>query len=213
MTRRPHRTVVAAPQNGGKVRIIGGRWRGSRLDVPAIEGLRPSSDRVRETLFNWLQGRIAGARCLDLFAGSGALGFEAASRGAARVVLVERDPRVVQVLRDGAERLGAAQLSVQAADALSWLEQPPAMRFDLVFFDPPFAAGLLQPALDRLGPWLEPDAWVYIEHGMEATAPVLTGFEVWREGCTRDVRYCLLRHARGLSGSDAPVTLAPTPGA
>lgn len=144
----------------GRIRIIAGRWRGRRLDVPDLPGLRPTGDRVRETLFNWLHAQIHGARCLDLFAGTGALGLEAASRGAARVVLVERD-------RDLADRLetlaatwpGGEVIEVCRADALGWLEHCEET-FDLVFVDPPFADSLQETVLERLS------ARVLAEHGL-----------------------------------------------
>src|SRR5690606_15336453 len=126
----------AAP---GRIRIIGGTLRGSRLDVPDRPGLRPTADRVRETLFNWLQPVLPGARCLDAFAGTGALGLEAASRGAASVLALERDPALATALRAAVQRLGATTVEVHAADALAWLARPPDRRFDIVFLDPPFA--------------------------------------------------------------------------
>ena len=123
-----------------RVRIVGGIWRGRYLEVPAHRRVRPTPARVRETVFNWLAGHIDGARCLDLFAGSGALGFEAASRGAAQVTLVERERSVVQVLRRQAERLDAGQVEVVHARALAYLEYAPEPA-DLVFLDPPFTSG------------------------------------------------------------------------
>ena len=197
----------------GKVRIIGGRWRGTRLEVPWIDGLRPSSDRVRETLFNWLQGQIVGARCLDLFAGSGALGFEAASRGAREVVMIERDARAAAGLRDAAQRLQATQVEVVEGDAVAWLQRHPDREFDLVFVDPPFAASLHQTALDRLTPWLAPEAQVYLEYGPTLAAPVLSGFAPRRDGRTRDTCFSLLHRSKGLPVTGAPVTLGPTSGA
>ena len=195
-----------APKTAGKVRIIAGRWRGSKLDVPDVAGLRPSSDRVRETLFNWLQGHIAGARCLDLFAGSGALGFEAASRGALRVTMIERDAVALAALRASAARLGAGQVEILAADALAWLARTPDRAFDVVFVDPPFAAGLHRDALDALAPWLAADAQVYVETAGDAAPPALAGFVPRREGATREVRFALLHRC-------APVTLAHPLGA
>lgn len=126
----------------GSVRIIGGKWRGRRLPVPDRQGLRPSPARVRETLFNWLAIRVGGARCLDLFAGSGALGFEALSRGARAVVMVERDQQLVGLLEASRVRLGATQAEVARADAFKWLEQAHEP-FDIVFLDPPFRQGRL----------------------------------------------------------------------
>ena len=196
-------------KNAGRVRIIAGRWRGSRLDVPNVAGLRPSSDRVRETLFNWLQGDIAGACCLDLFAGSGALGLEAASRGAARVTMIERDPAALVALEASKARLRGEHVDVVAADALEWLARVPDRTFDVVFVDPPFAAGLHQKALDALGPWLAPGAQVYVETTRDAAMPILSGFAPHREGVTRDVRFALLRRC----GGDAPATLVLPPGA
>ncbi len=132
-----------------EVRIIGGQWKGRKLDFPARDGLRPTLGRVRETLFNWLVADIAGARCLDLFAGSGALGFEAASRGAAEVTFVERDRKVSAALASNAERLGlSAAIHTQPAER--YLKQADAMGFDLIFFDPPFADRRAQRLLPRL---------------------------------------------------------------
>lgn len=181
----------------GSVRIIGGRWRGSKLPVADAVGLRPTSDRVRETLFNWLQPMIHGARVLDLFAGSGALGLEAASRGASRVVLVEKDPALAAALQANADRLGKADatraVEVVCDDALRWLAHEPGERFDLVFLDPPFAAGLWQPALAALEPWLAPDAWLYLEAPREGAPVPGQGWLPHRSGETREVRYALCR--------------------
>ncbi|TPW17985.1 MAG: methyltransferase, partial [Halothiobacillaceae bacterium] len=118
------------------LRIIGGTWRSRRLEFPTVEQLRPTPDRVRETLFNWLQHRIGGARCLDLFAGSGALGFEALSRGANEVVFVEIDPAAVQALRANAQRLQADNAQIIHEEALRYLAKP-ADPFDIIFLDPP----------------------------------------------------------------------------
>lgn len=162
--RRPRPPGQSADAACGQVRIIGGRWRGSRLQLLQQPGLRPSADRGRETLFNWLQPMLPGARVLDLFAGSGALGLEALSRGAAEAVLIERDRQQAQLLADAIGRLGAtAQARLVNADALQWLQHDADGRFDLVFVDPPFDAGLWQPALERLPPWLAEDAWLYLE--------------------------------------------------
>lgn len=198
--------------DAGKVRLIGGRWRGSRLDVPLVEGLRPSPDRVRETLFNWLQGEVSGARCLDLFAGSGALGFEAASRGAGEVVMIERDPRALAALAGSRSRLQAEQVEIVAADALTWLAREPDRQFDLVFVDPPFAAGLLTRALAALEGWLAPRAWIYLELARADELALPPGFSLYREGRTREVRYLLVRCRTPLPEDVAPVTLGPPSG-
>jgi 16S rRNA (guanine966-N2)-methyltransferase len=178
----------AAP---GQVRIIGGRLRGSKLPVPDLPGLRPTADRVRETLFNWLQGELAGARVLDLFAGTGALGFEAAPRGAASVRLLERDPRVAQGLRDSACRLGADAVQVEAADAMAWLARPPGEAFDLAFLDPPFAADLWADCARRLDPWLAARAWIYVEAPATARPALPAGWREHRRGATREVGFAL----------------------
>lgn len=194
------------PRPPGTVRIIAGQLRGSKLPVPDRPGLRPTSDRVRETLFNWLQPKLPGARVLDLFAGTGALGFEAASRGAAAVRLVERDPGLAQALRDSATRLKAAAVAVDTADALAWLRRTPDQAFDLVFLDPPFEAGLWESAAAALGPWLAPGAWIYVETPQNVAPSLPPGWLPHREGRTREVRYALLR-AEGGPAPDSAATL------
>ena len=154
----------APGRGGGTVRIIGGRWRGRRLRFPPVPGLRPTPDRVRETLFNWLAPIVPGARCLDLYAGSGALGLEALSRGARELVMVEADPRAARALREHARSLDAGALEVVQAPVERFLEGP-GRPFDVVFLDPPYRRGLVAPACARLeaGGWLAPEAWIYVE--------------------------------------------------
>ncbi len=176
----------------GQVRIIAGSLRGSRLPVPDIAGLRPTSDRARETLFNWLQGELAGRRVLDLFAGSGALGFEAASRGASEVWLLEREPRQAQSLLDSAHRLKVATVKVVCADGLAWLAQE-GPRFDLAFLDPPFSAGLWQAAAQALQPRLSPRAWVYVEIAQGQAFEAPAGWTLHRQGQSREARNLLFR--------------------
>src|SRR5690606_31741912 len=125
---------------GNRIRIIGGDWRSRVLDFPDLPELRPTPDRVRETLFNWLQFDITGARCLDLFAGSGVLGFEALSRGAASVMAFETDTSAVRALRENASRLGARGYQLTPGSALEWLQHGTPQTFDIVFLDPPFGA-------------------------------------------------------------------------
>lgn len=158
-----------------RVRIIGGRWRGTRLDFPKIAAIRPTPDRVRETLFNWLQHEVQDARCLDLFAGSGALGIEALSRGAQSAVFVEQQAPIARYLTNTLARLKCATAQVQCTDALSFLQRTqPA--FDLVFVDPPFdkaasadwLAALLQ-TLDAQA--LRDQAWIYLECPASLGAP------------------------------------------
>jgi 16S rRNA (guanine966-N2)-methyltransferase len=159
---------------GNQVRIIGGEHRGRKLSFPDIPGLRPTGDRIRETLFNWLQPRLPGASCLDLFAGSGALGFEAASRGAGSVVMLDRSAVVVDQLQRNISLLSLEQTRVEQADAITWL-QTPSQQFDIVFLDPPFADDLVQSACRGLvqGAWLKPDALVYIELDVTSAPPEL----------------------------------------
>ncbi len=182
-----------SPRRGraNRVRIIGGVWRSRLIAFTPVEGLRPTPDRVRETLFNWLGQRLDGLRCLDLFAGSGALGFEAASRGAAEVVMVERDARVLSALREQADRLQASQVRIVAADALDYLASN-CGRFDLILIDPPFRSGLLVPALARAASHLSAGGKIYVEFGER---PDLTGWRVLREGRAGASRYCLLEPA------------------
>ncbi len=155
-----------------QLRIIGGTHRSRRVSFPELEGLRPTGDRVRETLFNWLAPILPGAHCLDLFAGSGALGFEAASRGAGRVVLVEKAPLAQHHLKASVAALELAQVEVVAADALVWLQGRPEP-FDVVFLDPPFAAGLHAACCRQLsdGGWLRPGARIYLEWDAGQPAP------------------------------------------
>lgn len=187
---RPAKSPARA---AGKLRIVGGAWRGRRLDIPPVEGLRPTPDRVRETLFNWLQPVIAGARCLDLFAGSGALGLEAVSRGAAEAVLVDAHPEVAGHLRTQVAVLGAEAIQVAAVPAASYLQGPPRP-FDVVFLDPPFRQGLLGPCCAALesGGWLASPAWIYLEAEAELGVPdVPGGWSVIRSKRAGDVGYHL----------------------
>jgi 16S rRNA (guanine966-N2)-methyltransferase len=159
--------------NKGKIRIIGGEYRGRKIAVPDRPGVRPTPDRVRETLFNWLGQSLAGLACLDLFAGSGALGFEAASRGAARVVMVEHERAAFQALKKALELLKAPQVELVFDDAFAYLERA-AEPFDVVFLDPPFGQNVLPAALRQLKP--RRGMRVYIESG-EPVAPAAP----WRE--------------------------------
>lgn len=182
----------------GKIRIIGGQWRGRKLTVPDRAGLRPSGDRARETLFNWLQAVTPGARCLDLFAGTGALGLEALSRGAASAVLVERDRQLAETLRQlAATWPGGERLEVVEADALRWLAGD-QRQYDLVFIDPPFAEGLQGRVLDALlqGGYLADGARVYVEQ--DAREPAIEAgadLEVLRDKKVGEVRMTLLAPA------------------
>jgi 16S rRNA (guanine966-N2)-methyltransferase len=178
-----------------QVRIIGGVWRSRRIAFPDHEGLRPSADRVRETLFNWLGQDLSGLRCLDLFAGSGALGFEALSRGAASVVMVEESRSVCAALRRNGELLGAKNLQLRCADALEFATAAAAdadARFDVVFLDPPFDSTLLAQALPLLAPLLRPGARVYVESA--AAFSPSDGWRVLRQGRAGQVHYTLVTY-------------------
>jgi len=177
-----------ATHGRNRVRIIAGKWRSRIVRFPAAPQLRPTPDRVRETLFNWLGQRIDGLACLDLFAGSGALGFEALSRGAARVVMVESDRKVAAGLLENARSLEASDLDVVQSDALAYLARQ-GERFDIVFVDPPYASDLALRALAALPPRLAAGARVYVE-----SADTLSPGPRWRElrhDRAGAVRYCL----------------------
>jgi len=158
-----------------QLRIIAGEWRGRKLPFADVEGLRPTPDRVRETLFNWLAPMIEGAHCLDLFAGSGALGLEALSRGAAEVVMLDQHPKVIQQLKTNLASLDCERAAVQQADALSYLQQTPGKPFDVVFLDPPYRKDLLAPCCELLNEqaWLAKGARVYLENERGYTLPAL----------------------------------------
>lgn len=145
------------------IRIIGGQFKRSKLPVADKPGLRPTPDRVRETLFNWLGQDLRSWRCMDVFAGTGALGLEAASRGAASVLLVEQDKSLVQSLSRSTQQLQAHQVQIQQGDGIRVLQQQAASSLDLIFLDPPFAAGLFETALQHCVRALQPSGWVYLE--------------------------------------------------
>lgn len=186
-------TPVTPPP--GAVRIISGVWRNRRLPVPDWPGLRPTPERVRETLFNWLQNWLEGARCLDAFAGTGALGLEAASRGAGPVVLMEREPLLVQALQQHLAKFAATQCELITADTLRWLAQPAYRQFDLVLLDPPFDRPAdLAHAVEYLVQygWLAPGARVYLEWPAYYTPPELPAhWQVLRRQRAGQVAYLL----------------------
>ncbi len=179
----------------GSVRLIAGRLRGSKLAVPDRPGLRPTPDRVRVTLFDWLAFVLPGKRALDLFAGSGALGIEAWSREAAAVTLVEADPELAAALRANVARLSATGTEVVASTAERFLAATPAAPYDVVFVDPPFAAGLWTATLARLvdGGWLADGALVYVESPPGAEIVIPEGWKIHREGKAGEVRFALWR--------------------
>jgi 16S rRNA (guanine966-N2)-methyltransferase len=192
----------------GDFRIIGGAWRRRRFDFVTDRDVRPSPDRVRETLFNWLAPVIAEARCLDLFAGSGALGLEALSRGAAQVLFVDREPSVIERIRAHLATLGALPrarlLQVEAAHYLRQGGEP----FDIVFLDPPFRQGLVPLLLPQLVPRLAARHWVYIE--TESPAPALpAGWEKLKSGRAGQVSFALVRFTPEPHNSGRPLPGSP----
>jgi 16S rRNA (guanine966-N2)-methyltransferase len=152
-----------AHKGAGEVRIIGGQWRRTKLPVANKSGLRPTPDRVRETLFNWLGQSLLGWKCADIFAGTGALGLEAASREASVVQLCEQDAVLVEQLQVHIDRLQASAVYVQRTDGVSWLARQASQSLDLVFIDPPFESQLFEPALKAAAQSIKPDAWIYLE--------------------------------------------------
>lgn len=188
--------MPAPSSNRNRVRIIGGDWRSRVLQFPDAPDLRPTPDRVRETLFNWLQFNIVGAHCLDLFAGSGALGLEALSRGAATVTALESNSGAANALRQNARLLATDKLQVVQQDALRWLDQPASQQFSVVFLDPPFAADLHQRCCELLQQhgWLAPKAMIYLESGDSLAKIALPAqWQLDRHKRAGDVHYGLAR--------------------
>ncbi len=207
MARRKTR-VAGAGTPPGRVRIVAGKWRGRRLPVADVAGLRPTGERIRETLFNWLAPRIEGARCLDLYAGTGALGFEALSRGAGEVTFIERSSAAVAALRQAAALLGAENARVCASDARTFLRRGGQGTFDVVFLDPPFDGDRLSELCRLLaeGHWLAPGAVVYLEQARDAPGAALPeGWRTIREQRAGNVRFTLVLAAGGAgTGGEDP---------
>jgi len=186
-----------------RVRIVGGEWRSRLVRFAERPGLRPTPDRVRETLFNWLGQDLTGLSVLDLYAGSGALGFEAASRGARRVVMIERDPASVRSLRENCAVLAAAQVEVVRADALEFMRSARA-QFDVIFLDPPFADAPWSALFERLPTRLAAEGVAYCESGARLEIP--EGWALYRQGHAGQVNYALLKRTphgphSGISGN------------
>jgi 16S rRNA (guanine966-N2)-methyltransferase len=175
----------------GSVRIIAGTLRGSKLPVLESEGLRPTSDRVRETVFNWIQHSIQGREVLDMFAGSGALGFEAASRQAAHVTLLENNPEAIALLRENRQRLNIANADVIQADSMSWLQAYQGPPFNLVFLDPPYSSKHWPELWPVLGLNLADKGLVYIELDVQRPLALPEGFLLLKQGKTRQSRFLL----------------------
>lgn len=175
-----------------KLRIVGGEWRSRIITFPDQQGLRPTTDRVRETLFNWLGQTLEGKTCVDLFAGSGALGFEAHSRGAREVTMIERHPKVFAALRENAEKLQATRLSLVQDDALAWLRRAHGV-YDVIFLDPPFQADLLDKLLPLLPAKLSAEGCAYVESGAPIVPP--PGMTLLKSGRAGQVYFGLFAKA------------------
>jgi 16S rRNA (guanine966-N2)-methyltransferase len=199
----------------GQLRIIGGRWKRTPIPVLEVDGLRPTPDRVRETLFNWLGPNLSGWRCLDLFAGSGSLSFEAVSRGAAMALLLDRDAKACALIQSLIDKLKAGdQMQAIRADAVQWLDSQHKKGisdpFDLIFLDPPFGSNLLMQTLEKAASWLSEQGLVYLESGQalaQGQAEPL-GLEVFRADKAGAVHYHLLRrtHKRGEHDADCSLS-------
>lgn len=183
-----------ASGNSSGIKIIGGQWKRSILPVPRIEGLRPTPNRVRETLFNWLGQDLTGLKCVDAFAGTGALGFEAASRGAAMVLMCERDAQLERALIASRERLGAKNMLIQRGDAVAMLVSLPAASQDVIFLDPPFAGDQYAPSLKAAARAIHARGWVYLEANRAWTKDELAALDlqVIRQDKAGAVHYHLL---------------------
>jgi len=185
-----------AKNNANQLRIIGGKWRGRKLAIADVEGLRPTGDRIRETLFNWLNGHIVDSQCLDLFSGSGALGMECLSRGAAKVTLVEKNALAASQLRQHCQQLDASNGAVIEADVLTWLAQHSlATPADIAFIDPPFDANLWASVIDQLetSNTLSPTAILYIETPRDHLLSTPAHWTLLKEKQTGQVCYRLFQ--------------------
>ena len=201
--RQRNKPAKAAPAAGGRnqLRIIAGEWRGRKLPFPDGQGLRPTGDRLRETLFNWLSFSIYGSRVLDLFAGSGALGLEALSRGAKQATFLDTHPGVIRQMQENLATLRCDQAEVLQADALKWLQHNPGKEFDLVFLDPPFGQEMLITACQQLEEqgWLAESAYIYLEAEKDLQLTQLpTNWQLCKEKQTGQVSCCL--YQRQLEG-------------
>lgn len=195
--RPPHaRSTTAKTGAGGELRIIGGDWRSRKLRFPEAGGVRPTPARTRETLFNWLSFHLAGSRCLDLFAGSGALGLEALSRGAAAATLVDHTPALATALRDNLRLLKSDRGQVVCQSVDNFLASGTDSPFDIIFMDPPFRQGWLQRLFPLIAEhhWVKPGGWVYVEHESELTTPAApANWQLHRQKTAGQVTYCLFR--------------------
>ena len=190
------RKTPKRPSAGGELSIIGGDWRSRKLRFPDAGGVRPTPARTRETLFNWLTHHLAGSRCLDLFAGSGALGLEALSRGAATTIFVDHTPALAQALRGNLRLLKSEQGEVACQNIETYLAQPPAKPVDILFMDPPFRQGWLEKLFPMIADngWVKPGGWIYAEHESDTpTPPAPSNWTLHRQKTAGQVTYCLFR--------------------
>ncbi len=193
------RRKQSAKSQAGRLRIVAGNWRSRLLDIADVEGLRPTGERIRETLFNWLAPTIEGSHCLDLFAGTGALGLEALSRGAKGVVFIEKSAAAARQLRTNIDLLDAPGANVLQQDAVAFLKSQPGRPFDIVFLDPPFALDAVKETCRLLADTghLADDALVYIEDDRSRERPSLPdGWRVLKDKTTGNVRYMLAQVTR-----------------
>jgi 16S rRNA (guanine966-N2)-methyltransferase len=191
----------------GSIRIIAGEWRGRRIAIPDGTAVRPTPDRVRETVFNWLRDSLDGARCLDLYAGTGVLGFEALSRGAAQAVFVEQDAALVAALQAIAQQF-AAKPHIVRRDALAFLREPPTAKFDIVFLDPPYAQPV-EPLLELLPRWLVARALIYVERPRGQGLPSVAGAQWLKQSHAGAVDYGLLRFDEATMLGSSPSEAQP----
>jgi 16S rRNA (guanine966-N2)-methyltransferase len=195
MRKKNYRTAKSTKSMPGRLRIVAGKWRSRLLPVIDVAGLRPTPERIRETLFNWLAAEIEGKRCLDLFAGSGALGFEALSRGAKSLVIIEKSADAVRLLRDNIAALQAHEARLLHEDALEFIRSATGEQFDIVFLDPPFADELLTDLCRLLAEsgMLAPGARIYLERERNQAQPELPGgWRILKEKAAGNVHYSLV---------------------
>ena len=189
-----HRLQKKPADHCGQVRIIAGKWRSRKIDFPSEKGLRPTADRIRETLFNWLTPHLGGSRCLDAFAGSGALGFEALSRGAGEVTFIDANPVVCDFLKRNSEKLEAKGAHIAQANLLEWLKQKTQTPFDIIFLDPPFADDLLNRCLDLLvnAGAVQSGTLIYLESPVSHSPLIPDDWSLLREKHTSTLSYRLV---------------------
>jgi 16S rRNA (guanine966-N2)-methyltransferase len=192
---KPKNKLPRLHSGAGAIRIIGGIWRGRKITVPTLPGLRPTPDRVRETLFNWLASYLPNATCLDLFSGSGALSIEALSRGAVQVTSLENSFEAVQALKKTSALLNISTLNIIHVDALAWLNRTADTTFDIVFIDPPFHQQLINPCCKLLeeNRWVGANALIYVEYERSTAIDVPHTWQIHRQQYAGEVAYALYK--------------------